>query len=115
MTIYKQWYMYWNMAPKNPRKMGSEAPVHKRKKKPEVDELWKEFLGPDSPYYFEPLGVSMTNVHCGLCGNTGIVDTRGKVMTPNGMPCGVRRYCICPCGRLLKKDNSDALVPPEVS
>ena len=40
---------------------------------------------------------------CGLCGNTGYVDTTGKARSPMGMPCGLRRPCICPNGRAIKR------------
>jgi hypothetical protein len=40
---------------------------------------------------------------CGLCGNTGIVDTRGKVRSPAGVECGVRAWCLCPNGRGWKR------------
>jgi hypothetical protein len=39
---------------------------------------------------------------CGLCGNHGVIDTRG-VKTPAGMDAGGLFYCICPNGRALKK------------
>jgi hypothetical protein len=95
------------------RPKATEAvPVAKRKVQPEKEELWKEFLGPDAPYY-DALDNELKNVHCGLCGNTGVIDTRGKVLTPAGAPCGVRRFCICPNGRALKKSHSGKLIPPE--
>ena len=40
---------------------------------------------------------------CGLCGNGGVVDTRGKVTTPFGVATGLRAYCICPNGRTMKR------------
>jgi hypothetical protein len=43
------------------------------------DDTWLEFLG--------PLGVESC---CGLCGNSGILDTRGAVHSPAGEDCGVR-------------------------
>ena len=39
---------------------------------------------------------------CCLCGNHGVIDTRGKVFTPAGSEVGARVYCICPNGRRLK-------------
>jgi len=43
---------------------------------------------------------------CGLCGNTGVIDTRGTVKTPSGEPAGgVRAWCICPNGRKAKRNN----------
>ena len=40
---------------------------------------------------------------CCLCGNRGIIDTRGKVFTPANFECGDIVFCICPNGRALKK------------
>ena len=42
---------------------------------------------------------------CGLCGNTGMVDTVGKVVSPAGVACGVRGFCICPNGRAMRKSD----------
>lgn len=43
------------------------------------------------------------NHHCGLCGNTGWIDTRETAVTPAGVRCGDRFLCICPNGRALKR------------
>lgn len=43
---------------------------------------------------------------CSLCGNKGIIDSRG-IRTPAGFECGGLHYCICPNGRALKKGNAD--------
>lgn len=40
---------------------------------------------------------------CGLCGNTGFVDTRGRAVSAAGVDAGVRALCICPNGRAIKK------------
>lgn len=65
------------------------------------DDTWLEFLGPP--------GVES---YCGLCGDSGILDTRGKVRSSAGVDCGVRAYCICPNGRTIKQHLNGAL-PPE--
>ncbi len=41
--------------------------------------------------------------HCGLCGNSGVIDTLGRATTAAGLHVGVRRYCICPNGRWILK------------
>lgn len=42
---------------------------------------------------------------CGLCGNTGMIDTRGRLQTPDGSPAGgILAFCICPNGRKRKRD-----------
>lgn len=56
------------------------------------DELWREFLHPLQ--------------HCGLCGNVGVIDTRGQVYTPAGYDVGVLAFCICPNGRSLKEQGA---------
>ncbi len=64
------------------------------------DDTWLEFLGPPGD-----------ESHCGLCGNAGVVDTRGRVKTPRGDDCGVRAFCICPNGRAMKHQLDGALPP----
>lgn len=39
---------------------------------------------------------------CGLCGNSGILDTTGSA-TIHDKPCGIRTFCICPNGRAMKR------------
>lgn len=68
---------------------------------PVNDDTWLEFLGPASD-----------KSCCGLCDNSDIVDTRGKVTSPTGGDCGVRAYCICPNGRVIKH-LSEGVLPPE--
>lgn len=64
------------------------------KPKHSPDDFWMEFLN--------------TASHCcGLCGNTGIVDTRGRMFTPANVETGVRTFCICPNGREMKKTKAD--------
>jgi hypothetical protein len=36
---------------------------------------------------------------CGLCGNTGVLDTRGRAISPVGVEAGGRYACICPNGQ----------------
>jgi hypothetical protein len=69
-----------------------------KKQKSSESELWKEFLVEAPP----PKNTSLESVPvCGLCGNTGIVETSAR--TPYGAPCGVRKPCICPNGRSEKE------------
>ena len=39
--------------------------------------------------------------HCTLCGNRGVIDTRG-VSTPAGLVVGRLNYCICPNGQAMR-------------
>lgn len=74
----------------------------------DISDLWiAEFLGSDDPLL---KGCSdprfpLYKCHCGICGNWGIIDTRGKVFTPAGVECGMRAFCICPNGRALKRQG----------
>lgn len=69
---------------------------------PVNNDTWLDFLGPAD-----------AQSCCGLCGNSGVVDTRGKVVSPRGEDCGVRAYCICPNGRAIKQLGVGALPPEE--
>lgn len=51
---------------------------------------WTEFLNPQYKM-------------CGLCGNTGIIDTRDSATSPVGIKTGGLHYCVCPNGRALRK------------
>ena len=42
---------------------------------------------------------------CGLCGNNGVVDTR-KVL---GEKAGIRAFCICPNGQILRAEGASFL------
>lgn len=58
-----------------------------------VSDLWLEF---------------MVGGMCSLCGQSGIIDTRG-IRTPAKFECGGLHYCICPNGRALKKHGANKL------
>lgn len=69
-----------------------------------VDDPWREFADAE-------------HENCGLCGNTGVIDTRGRLETPAGVPCGVLGFCLCPNGRAWKKGgaNLEALAGRQAS
>jgi hypothetical protein len=49
-------------------------------------------------------GIGLQHVYlCGLCGNTGWIDTVGKVHSPAGVECGIRAPCLCLNGRSILK------------
>ncbi len=39
---------------------------------------------------------------CSLCGNHGIIDTRG-VKTPDGIEVGARNFCLCANGQAMRR------------
>lgn len=45
-----------------------------------------------------------------LCGNVGYVDTEGRTYSGAGIECGVKRPCICPNGRAIKKALSKSIL-----
>lgn len=54
----------------------------------------------------DPLWLEFVSVGlCGLCGNTGSIDTRSSAVSAAGVRCGVRAFCICPNGRALKRSS----------
>ena len=67
------------------------------------NDTWLKFLGPPGAKAWESC--------CGLCGNSGIVDTRGKVRSPIGKDCGVRAFCICPNGRAISAGTTPEETP----
>ena len=44
--------------------------------------------------------------HCTLCGNHGIIDSRG-LCTPAGVAVGRLNYCICPNGQAMREQGAD--------
>jgi len=58
-----------------------------------ADNVWSEFVHPDG--------------HCSLCGNSGVIDTRGHVETAAGWKVGARCFCICPNGRAWKTSTGN--------
>ena len=49
--------------------------------------------------------------HCTLCGNSGIIDSRG-VKTAAGMEVGRLNFCICPNGQAMRRQG---LTPEQMS
>lgn len=41
--------------------------------------------------------------HCGLCGNSGMVNTVGQVKTAASWEVGIKAPCLCPNGRAIKR------------
>lgn len=62
-------------------------------------DLWEEFI-----IYVKHPEIGMDIPLCGLCGNTGYVDTTPTAKCWNN-PAGIRSYCICPNGRANKKNK----------
>lgn len=46
--------------------------------------------------------------HCTLCGNSGVIDTRG-MKTAAGVEIGCLNHCICPNGQVLRHHDPEAL------
>jgi hypothetical protein len=44
---------------------------------------------------------------CGLCGQSGIIDTVGRMFSPAGVACGVKVPCICANGRAIKRGTEE--------
>ena len=59
-------------------------------------DLWEEFI---VEVMREDIGFKIPL--CGLCGNSGIVDTMTTAKWDN-KSVGVKTYCICPNGRTMK-------------
>ena len=59
-----------------------------------VNEYWNE--------HFTNRGV------CGLCGNSGTVDTRYSAKNPQGSPVGIKTFCFCPNGQVNRTLDTQA-------
>lgn len=67
----------------SPQKLASE----------ELTDLWH------SEFYNHAVGL------CGLCGNSGKIDTRGRAISAAGVEAGMVSYCICSNGRSMRLTN----------
>ncbi len=56
------------------------------RRRPSIEKYWIDFYCED---------------HCTLCGNKGIIDTRGT-KTPAGLYVGKLNWCICPNGQIMR-------------
>ena len=45
---------------------------------------------------------------CSLCGQSGILDTRGSAVTATGLHCGDIHFCICPNGQTWRETGKTA-------
>lgn len=43
---------------------------------------------------------------CSLCGNSGVIDTRGTAVSGAGVDAGRLNYCICPNGRVMREHKA---------
>ena len=65
------------------------------------NDLWSEF---QVQVMNDELGLKI--YLCGLCGNSGIVDTTITAKWKN-KSAGIKAFCICPNGRAIKSQSSD--------
>jgi hypothetical protein len=49
---------------------------------------------------------------CSLCGNSGVVDTRGRAVSAVGVDAGRRQFCVCPNGQTMKEQGWDLDADP---
>lgn len=63
-------------------------------------DLWKEFT-----VYVKHPEIGFDIPLCGLCGNSGYVDTTNTAKCWGNVPAGIKTYCICPNGRSNKKHS----------
>ncbi len=55
--------------------------------------------------YWEKHYIDKTGNHCGLCGNSGIIDSTKTAKLFSGRNVGGKFYCICPNGRCLNPED----------
>jgi len=70
------------------------------KKMDSITKFWFENYNTKA---FSPSLNQKVGGYCSLCGNSGIIDTRGRATTPTGEDIGKLNCCMCPNGRAQKK------------
>ena len=50
----------------------------------------------------------LSNGLCGLCGNSGTVNTTGRAVSAAGVHSGGKFFCLCPNGRALHRASQQA-------
>jgi len=49
---------------------------------------------------------------CTLCGNSGVIDTRGRAISPAGQHSGKLNFCICPNGQTMRLSGAELCEQP---
>ena len=75
-----------------------------------VKKAFYEFLTQYSLYHFS----NEEHRLCGLCGNTGELDTSSTAVSPRGLKPGGKYPCFCPLGRVSRDDKYDTIKSPFV-
>ena len=75
-----------------------------------VKKAFYEFLTQYSLYHFS----NEEHRLCGLCGNTGELDTSSTAVSPRGLKPGGEYPCFCPLGRVSRGDKYDTIKSPFV-
>lgn len=55
--------------------------------------------------YWAKYYVNPTVQLCSLCGNRGIIDTRGRARSAAGVEAGKLNWCVCPNGQAYRKHH----------
>ena len=73
----------------------SNADIVRIQEKVIDDYFWKYYENNDVPFGL-----------CSLCGNSGVIDTRGTAVSGAGVDAGRLNYCICMNGRAMREENA---------
>ena len=76
----------------------SNADIERLQEKVIDDYFWKHYENNDVPFGL-----------CSLCGNSGVIDTRGTAVSGAGVDAGRLNYCLCPNGRAMREAKSELL------
>ena len=75
-----------------------------------TNKAFYEFLTKYSLYHFGNEEYRL----CGLCGNTGELDTTDTAVSPKGLKPGGKHLCFCPNGRASRDDKYETIKSPFV-
>ena len=75
-----------------------------------TNEAFYDFLTNYNLYHFS----NEEHALCGICGNTGDIDTTDTAISPKGLKAGGEYNCFCPNGRASREDDFDTIKSPFV-
>jgi len=75
-----------------------------------TNEAFYGFLTKYSMYHF----TNEEYMLCGICANTGEIDTTDTAVSPRKIKAGGKYHCFCPLGRASREDDYETIKSPFV-
>lgn len=71
----------------------------------DIVRMQDKIIGDYAEKYYDNQEVGICGL-CSLCGNMGVIDTRGKAISGAGVDAGRLNYCICLNGRMMREQKA---------